>query len=78
MDVCQSLCRKFRVSLDNLTGEGGDGSKFKDNVYTQVQRYFSGEAKLPRDAKHFIDCICLCTRGGKSLQSTEFLRCDLD
>ena len=70
--------RKFRVSLDNLTGEGGDGSKFKDNVYTQVQRYFSGEAKLPRDAKHFIDCICLCTRGGKSLQSTEFLRCDLD
>lgn len=70
--------RKFRVSLDNLTGEGGDGSNFKDNVYAQVQRYFSGEAKLPRDAKHFIDCICLCTRGGKSLQSTEFLRRDLN
>ena len=70
--------RKFRVSLDNLTGEGGDGSNFKDNVYAQVQRYFTGEAKLPRDAKYFIDCICLCTRGGKSLQSTEFLRRDLD
>lgn len=70
--------RKFRVSLDNLTGEGGDGSTFKDNVYAQVQRYFNGEAKLPRDAKRFIECICYCTRGGKSLQSTEFLRRDLD
>lgn len=70
--------RKFRVSLDNLTGEGGDGSTFKDNVYAQVQRYFNGEAKLPRDAKRFIECICYCTRSGKSLQSTEFLRRDLD
>ncbi len=37
----QSFGRKFRVSLDNLTGDGGDGRKFKDNVYAQVQRYFS-------------------------------------
>src|SRR5690554_1910006 len=42
--------RKFRVSLDNLTGEGGDGSSFKDNVYAQLQAYFKGDAKLPRDA----------------------------
>ena len=70
--------RKFRVSLDNLTGEGGNGSSFKDNVYAQVQRYFSGEAKLPRDAKRFIDCICVCTRAGKSLQSDEFQREMLD
>lgn len=70
--------RKFRVSLDNLTGEASDGSTFKDNVYAQVQHYFNGEAKLPRDAKRFIECICYCTRGGKSLQSTEFLRRDLD
>ncbi|MGG6831189.1 UNVERIFIED_CONTAM: elongation factor P hydroxylase, partial [Staphylococcus haemolyticus] len=70
--------RKFRVSLDNLTGDGGDGSSFKDNVYAQVQRYFSGEAKLPRDAKRFIDCICVCTRAGKSLQSDEFQREMLD
>ena len=70
--------RKFRVSLDNLTGEGGNGSSFKDNVYAQVQRYFSGEAKLPRDAKRFIDCICACTRNGKSLQSDEFIREMLD
>lgn len=70
--------RKFRVSLDNLTGEGGNGTAFKDNVYAQVQRYFSGEAQLPRDAKHFIKHICLCLRSGKTLQSHEFKRTDLD
>jgi elongation factor P hydroxylase len=32
--------RKFRVSLDNLTGEGGDGALFKDNVFNQVKRFF--------------------------------------
>ena len=70
--------RKFRVSLDNLTGEGGDGSRFKDHVFAQVQAYFSGQAQLPRDAKHFIDCICLCTRASKTLQSDEFQREMLD
>ncbi len=70
--------RKFRVSLDNLTGEGGDGNRFKDHVFAQVQAYFSGQTQLPRDAKHFIDCICLCTRAGKTLQSNEFQREMLD
>lgn len=74
----QAFGRKFRVSLDNLTGESGDGRTFKDNVFAQVQRYFNGEAKLPRDAKRFIDCICYCTRGGKTLQSAEFERKNLD
>jgi elongation factor P hydroxylase len=70
--------RKFRVSLDNLTGDGGNGEHFKDNVYAQVQAFFSGETKLPRDAKHFIDCICVCTRAGKTLQLDEFKRTDLN
>ena len=70
--------RKFRVSLDNLTGEGGDGTLFKDNVFAQVQRFFSGEAKLPRDAQHFIECICLNLRAGKKLQLNEFNRTMLD
>ncbi|MFW6579597.1 elongation factor P hydroxylase [Acinetobacter baumannii] len=74
----QSFGRKFRVSLDNLTGEGGDGRKFKDNVYAQVQRYFSGEAKLPADAARFIECICQCTRAGAALQLNEFKRELLD
>ncbi len=43
MVICrQLLVGQFRVSLDNLTGEGGDGSRFKDHVFAQVQAYFSG------------------------------------
>ncbi|RFS26192.1 hypothetical protein D9K80_07405 [Acinetobacter cumulans] len=74
----QAFGRKFRVSLDNLTGDGGDGSQFKDNVFSQLQRYFSGEAKLPRDAAHLINCICQCTRQGKVLALDEFKREMLD
>ena len=74
----QAFGRKFRVSLDNLTGEGGDGAQFKDNVFSQLQRYFSGEAKLPRDAAHLINCICQCTRQGKVLALDEFKREMLD
>ena len=74
----QAFGRKFRVSLDNLTGEGGDGTSFKDRVFTQVQAYFSGEATLPSDAAYFIQCICSCTRDGKILQSDEFKRELLD
>ena len=70
--------RKFRVSLDNLTGDGGDGSAFKENVYVQVMHFFSGNANLPRDTKHFIDCICAALRGGKTLHQDEFLRTELD
>lgn len=70
--------RKFQVSLDNLTGDGGNGATFKDHVYAQLQQYFTGEAKLPRDAAHFIDCICAYTRSGKTLQSDEFQREMLD
>jgi hypothetical protein len=39
-----------KVTLHLSIGDSGDGKLFKDNVYAQVQRYFSGEAKLPRDA----------------------------
>lgn len=70
--------RKFQVSLDNLTGDGGNGSHFKDHVYAQVQQYFKGEAQLPRDTAYFIRCICSCIRGGKTLQSDEFQREMLD
>ena len=70
--------RKFRVSLDNLTGEGSDGAQFKDNVYAQVLKYFNGETKLPRDAAHLIQCICMATRQGKMLKLHEFSRAALD
>ncbi|WP_139102733.1 elongation factor P hydroxylase, partial [Acinetobacter baumannii] len=70
--------RKFRVSIDNLTGDGGDGRKFKDNVYAQIKRYFSGEAKLPADADRLIECICQCTPAGAALKLKEFKRELLD
>ena len=74
----QAFGRKFRVSLDNLTGDGGNGSTFKDNVFEQLQKYFNSEAKLPRDAERFIHCICICCRAGNPLQIDEFKREMLD
>jgi len=74
----QAFGRKFSVSLDNLTGDGGDGSRFKDNVFLQVQKFFSGEAKIPADALHFIQCICMTTRDGELLNADEFLRSALN
>lgn len=73
-----AFSRQFRVSLDNLTGEGGDGSVFKDQVYAQIERFFKGENKLPRDAQHFIHHICQCCRQGQTLQIDEFSRSMLD
>ncbi|NHC04521.1 elongation factor P hydroxylase [Acinetobacter sp. 187] len=70
--------RKFRVSLDNLTGDGGDGASFKDNVFAQVQRYLTGEAKLPRDAQRFIQCIYFCCRDAQALELSDFTREMLD
>ena len=64
--------RKFSVSLDNLTGEGGNGETFKKNVYAQVKRYINQIDPLPRDAKQFIERICACTRQGQPLQLNEF------
>ncbi len=32
------------IFLDNLTGDGGDGTRnFKDHVFAQVRRYFLGD-----------------------------------
>ena len=47
-------------------------------TFMLVQRYFSGESKLPRDAAAFIGFICQCTRSGTPLQLNEFKRELLD
>ena len=57
---------------------GGLAFFIEEDAYAQLQQYFTGEAKLPRDAAHFIDCICAYTRSGKTLQSDEFQREMLD
>lgn len=70
--------RKFRVSLDNLTGEAGDSTTFKNNVFNQVQQYFDGTSALPIDAQAFIYATCQSTRNGKLLEKDEFQREYLD
>lgn len=50
--------RRFRVSLDNLTGDGGDGTGFKDNVYLQVQSYLNDPDSIPQDGLAFIRHLC--------------------
>ena len=73
-----ALGLKFRVSLDNLTGDSGNGQQFKDRVFAQVQDFFTGRATLPPDAAYFIDCICSSTRHREPLQLDEFKREYLD
>ncbi len=46
---------KFRVSTDNLNGEWTDNSRFKRNVYAQVQQYLAeGCESLPERPRCFI------------------------
>ncbi|ESK37661.1 hypothetical protein P256_02094 [Acinetobacter nectaris CIP 110549] len=70
--------RRFRVSLDNLTGDAGDSHYFKDNVYQQVKSLFLGKTKLPQDAAYFIYYICQSTRNGQLISFDEFQREELD
>lgn len=70
--------RRFRVSLDNLTGDTGDSRYFKDNVYQQVESFFLGKTKLPQDAAYFIYYICQSTRNGQLISFDEFQREELD
>lgn len=74
-----SAClRPFRVSLDNLTGERGDGCQFKDNVFAQVQRYLTQIDKIPIDGQALIQFLCQEIRSGQPLLLQEFRREQLD
>ena len=74
----RSLLRPFRVSLDNLTGEGGDGAGFKDAVYQQVCNYLLEPETIPTDGHAFIQHLCKEIREGQMLSISEFNRSDLD
>lgn len=74
----QAMRRRFRVSLDNLNGDAGDGRGFKNAVYAQVQAYLGGQARLPRDAAILLQHLCAACRDGRSLQAHEFSRVQLD
>lgn len=74
----RALLRPFRVSLDNLTGDGGDGKNFKDNVYQQVQNYLNQPDTIPTDAKVLIKNLCKEIRQSRPLDLNEFCREDLN
>ncbi|TXJ09005.1 MAG: hypothetical protein E6Q25_04270 [Acinetobacter sp.] len=74
----RACLRPFRVSLDNLTGDGGDGQIFKDHVFAQVQHYLTQPDSIPRDGLLFIQHLCRDMRDGNMLGIKEFLRQDLD
>ena len=74
----QAMGRRFRVSLDNLNGDAGDGAAFKDAVYAQVQAYLNGQSTLPRDAAALIEHLCRECRNGQALHAHEFSRAQLD
>ena len=76
--LARACNRPFRVSLDNLHGETGDGQQFKDAVFAQVQRYLKGLDKIPTDAQRLIEYCCRHIRANKPLNALEFERKALD
>lgn len=74
----KACLRPFRVSLDNLNGQSGDGKEFKDNVFAQVKAYLTYPERIPADAKILIHQLCQHIRAAHPLDLSEFLRQDLD
>lgn len=74
----RACLRPFRVSLDNLNGDGGNGKQFKDEVFKQVTVYLSHPETLPKDGLALIQHLCATIRLGQSLTVSEFNRDALD
>lgn len=49
--------RRFRISLDNLNGDAGNGEQFKDDVYQQAHAYFQDKNTLPPDARRWFEFL---------------------
>lgn len=67
--------RRFRVSVDNLSGEPGDSSGFKRAVYEQVLRSLEGGLK-PRP-KALVEALIGRYRPGLELGAELFVLADL-
>lgn len=66
--------RPFRVSLDNLNGDAGDGSTFKDNVHTRLHALLDGTAPIPADAMRLLQVLLKNIRPQRPLCKHEFQR----
>jgi len=47
---------KFNISVDNLNGDAGDSTRFKQAVYRQLVTYYP--ANFPTRAQTFISALC--------------------
>ena len=66
--------RLFRVSLDNLNGDAGNGEGFKDAVYQRLQALLNGSAPIPADAQRLLQVLLANIRPNKPLYASEFRR----
>lgn len=66
--------RKFRVSLDNLNGDAGNGEVFKDRVHARLHGLLDGSAPIPRDAQRLLVCLLAAIRPERPLSRDEFRR----
>lgn len=66
--------RPFRVSLDNLNGDAGNGHAFKNAVYARLHALLDGSAPIPRDAQHLLQHLLSHIRPDRPLCRNEFRR----
>ncbi len=67
---CEAAGHRFRVSLDNLSGEATDPTPFKQRVVDQVQNYLRNG--IPERPACFIDALLNFYRPGTTLQDGAF------
>lgn len=67
---CEAAGHRFRVSLDNLSGEATDPTPFKQRVVDQVQDYLRNG--IPERPACFIDALLNFYRPGTTLQAGAF------
>lgn len=66
--------RPFRVSLDNLNGDAGNGDTFKDAVYARLHALLDGTAPIPADAVCLLQVLLAKIRPQRPLCHSEFRR----
>ena len=66
--------RPFRVSLDNLNGDAGNGERFKDAVHARLHALLDGTAPIPRDAVRLLNILLPAIRPQRRLCEREFRR----
>ncbi|SDU01683.1 elongation factor P hydroxylase [Halopseudomonas salegens] len=72
---CQAAGHPFCVSLDNLNGEAGDATLFRQRVYAQVQTLFA--QGIPERPACYIQALLDFYRPGARLQPADFSLAEL-